>query len=84
MRVFFEGQAGHVLQFDEMGFSLYGSKNGEGGRPGSTPTNRDLPEAGKTVFKLSAKCSLMFGMNFADEAMLPMVVLPSGAVKPKV
>jgi hypothetical protein len=81
---FYHDQVRRVVQFDEMGFSLDGSKNGKGGRPTATPTNPFLPESGKPVNKSSGKTSWMFGCNFADEALPPMVVLPSTAETPRV
>jgi hypothetical protein len=82
--VFYDDQERRVVQFDELGFSLDGSKNGKGGRPTATPTNPLLPEAGKPVNKSSSKTSWMFGCNFADEALPPMVVLASSAETPMV
>jgi hypothetical protein len=81
---FYHDQVQRVVQFDEMGFLLDGSKNGKGGRPTATPTNPFLPESGKPVNKSSGKTSWMFGCNFADEALPPMVVLPSTAETPRV
>ena len=81
--VLYDGMAKRIIQCDEMGFSLDGSKNGVGGRESATPTNPNLPEAGKPTNKSSQKSSWMFGMNFDDEPLPPMVVLPSAAEIPK-
>ena len=42
-----------------------------------------MSEAGKPVNKSSQKTSWMLGMNYADEPLPPMVVLPSSAESPK-
>jgi hypothetical protein len=77
--VLFEGQAQRIVQFDEMGFSFDGSKNGKGGRPAAVSTNPDVSDPKQPTSKSAQKVSCMFGMNFAYEAIPPMFVVTSKA-----
>jgi len=77
--VFFKDQERRLLQYDEMGFSLDGSKNGKGGREAAVLTNPNIPEPKQPTNKSSQKVTCLFGMNFKKEAIPPLFVLASNA-----
>ena len=79
--VFYEGQQRRIIQFDEMGFSFDGSKNGKGGRPAALSINPTVPDPKQPTSKSSQKITCMFAMNYENEAIPPMFVITSKAQK---
>ena len=69
----------NIVQMDEMGFSLDGSKNGRGGRKAAMIENRNAPKPSVPTNHSSAKVSGLFAINMAKEALPPLFVLPSEA-----
>ena len=65
-----------------MGFSLDGSKNGVGGRPGTVLTNQKLPDGGEAVEKSSAKVSILFAANYDMQPLPLLIIFPSKAKEP--
>ena len=82
--IFLDGQKRRIIQFDEMGFSLDGSKNGKGGRPAAVLSNPTFMEPEQPVNKSAQKITCMYGINFANEAIPPLFVLTSSAEDPRV
>jgi len=82
--VFYEGQQRRMIQFDKMGFSLDGKKNGKGGRPAAVTTNPNIPEPAQPTNHSSQKVTCLFGMNYAGEAIPPMFVIASSDEAPRV
>ena len=82
--VFFDGQKRRIVQFDEMGFSLDGSKNGKGGRPAAMLSNPALMEPDTPTNKSSQKITCMYGINFENEPLPPLFVLTTSAESPRV
>ena len=72
------------MNFDEMGFSYDGCKNGVRGRKAMYHTNKHLPQPGQASNKSAQKNSLICGMNFAFEALPPGIILQSSAVAPRI
>ena len=81
--VFYNDQKRRLIHIDEMGFSLDGSKNGVGGRPGTFSTNCDFADAGQPTSKSSKKVSLLVAANYAGEALPLLIVFPSTAKHPQ-
>jgi len=81
--VFYEGQRRRIIQFNEMGFHLDGKKNGKGGRPAAVPTNPNIPESGEPTNHSSQKVTCLCGMNYAGEAIPPVIVVSTKADKPR-
>ena len=69
----------NIVQIDEMGFSLDGSKNGKGGRKAAMMENTNAPNPRTPTNHSSAKISGLFAINMAKEALPPLFVLPSDA-----
>ena len=80
--VFKPGATSRILHIDEMGFSLDGSKNGVGGRPGTVLTNQKLPDGGEAVEKSSAKVSILFAANYDMQPLPLLIIFPSKAKEP--
>ena len=72
------------MNFDEMGFSYDGCKNGLRGRKAMYHTNKHLPQPGQATNKSAQKNSLICGMNFAFKALPPGIILQSSAVAPRI
>jgi len=81
--VFYQDQERRIVQFDEMGFSLDGKKNGKGGRPAAVPKNPALPDPQQPTSHSNQKVTCLCGMNYACEAIPPLFVVASGAENPK-
>jgi hypothetical protein len=79
--VWFEGQAKNVLNFDELSFSLDASTTRGGGRPSQVPDTIGVQGSGEAAPKSDAKVTVVFGMNFNDEAMPPYLMFPTKATK---
>ncbi|CAB9516025.1 hypothetical protein SEMRO_756_G197690.1 [Seminavis robusta] len=74
----------HVLQFDEMNIALDANDSAIGGRASRVPTatRLGLNDAGSATEKSAAKMTVMFGINFAGEALPPLLVFPTQAKNP--
>lgn len=68
-----------VLQFDEMNIALDGTDASIGGRESRIPTAKGHADSGKAVEKSGASMTIMFGLNFANEALPPLFIFPSKA-----
>ncbi|CAB9513798.1 unknown protein [Seminavis robusta] len=79
-----EQRLSHVLQFDEMNVALDGADSSIGGRESKVPTATGigLADAGTAAEKSGAKMTIMFGLNFAGEALPPLLLFPSHAKNP--
>ena len=77
-------KAKRLINFDEIGISFSGSKNGIGGRPGAVMITEDVNEAGTPQHKTSQRVSTIYGMNFAFEALPPFHVIQSTAENPRI
>ncbi|CAB9505420.1 hypothetical protein SEMRO_230_G093370.1 [Seminavis robusta] len=71
-----------VLQFDEMNIALDGTDDSIGGRQSRIPTSKGMGNAGKAAEKSGASMTLMFGMNFANEALPPLFIFPTKSKDP--
>ena len=71
-----------ILQYDEIGISFSGSKNGKGGRPGAYSSNSEVNESGMLAHKTSQRVSSILGMNYEEEALPPYHVLATSADRP--
>ena len=67
----------NIIQMDEMGFSLDGSKNGRGRRKAAMMENNNAPKPSVPTNHSSEKVSGLFAINMAKEALPPLIVLPS-------
>jgi hypothetical protein len=74
-----EGQCRRVINLDEMSLSLDSSSTRAGGRPASVPTAIGVHGDGDPAAKSGDKCTIIFGMNFASEAMPPFIQFPTKA-----
>lgn len=73
----------HVLQFDEVNLCLDGTDESIGGRQSRIPTARhDVADSGQAAEKSGAKMTIVFGINFAGEALPPLLTFPSKAKDP--
>jgi hypothetical protein len=77
--VWLEGQERNVINFDELSFSLDASTTQGGGRPSQVPDNVGVQGSDEAAPKSDAKVTVIFGMNFADEAMPPYLMFPTKA-----
>ena len=77
--VWFEDQPRRVLNLDEMSLSLDCSSTRGAGRPASVPMAIGVHGDGDPSPKSSDKCTVIFGMNFASEAMPPHIQFPTKA-----
>ena len=64
--------------------SFDGSKNGIGGRLPSYYTNPLFGEAGTASAKSSLKVTVLFGANYKNEPIPPLIVFPTAAKSPKI
>ena len=73
-----------ILNFDEMPFSLDGSTNGVGGQKPGTNTNLGVTQPGMPTNKSSNRVTIIFGINFASEALPPLIITQSKAKDPRI
>lgn len=71
--VWHEEQERRVINLDEMSLSLDSSSTRGGGRPAAVPMAIGIHGDGDPAPKSSDKCTVIFGMNFASEAMPPYI-----------
>ena len=72
------------MNFDEIGFSYDGCKNGVRGRKAMYHSNKNLPQPGQASNKSAQKNSLICGMTYAFEALPPGCILQSAAAAPQI
>lgn len=73
-----------VLQFDEMAIALDGSDDSIGGREPRIPTARGMEGDGSQAHEKSGtSMTVMFGINFAGEALPPLLIFPTRGKDPK-
>ena len=72
-------RAGNI---DEMSWGFGHEANGIGGRPGVSLTTELVPNPGDPAQKSSLKVTILYGMTYADEALPPLIILPSSAEQP--
>ena len=72
------------MNFDEMGFSYDGCKNGVRGRKAMYASSIHLPQPGQASNKSAQKNSLICGMTYAFEALVPGIILQSSAEAPRI
>ena len=78
----FPNQCCRAGNIDEMSWGFGHDANGLGGRPGMSLTTELVPTPGDPAQKSSLKVTLLYGMTFADEALPPLIILPSSAENP--
>ena len=72
------------MNFDEMGFSYDGCKNGMRGRKAMYHNNKHLPQPGQASNKSAQKNSIIAGMTYAFEVIPPGIILQSSAAAPHI
>ena len=72
-----------ILNFDEMGFSYDGCKNGLRGRKAMSNNNKHLPQPGQASSKSANRNTVMAGMTFAYKAITPGLIIQSVAENPQ-
>ena len=72
------------MNFDEMGFSYDGCKNEVRGRKAMVASTIHLPQPGQASNKSAQKNSLICGMTYAFEALVPGIILQSSAEAPRI
>ena len=72
-------QVQNIVQMDEMGFSMDGSKNGKGGRKPKVLENKNVSKPGVPTNKSLQKFSGLYAINFGYEVLPPYFILPSDA-----
>jgi hypothetical protein len=77
-------QRARYINVDEISFSLGYGDNGVGGREPMKFTVDGIRDSGEEEQKSSFKCTLLFGMNGRDEALPPLIILPSAAANPRI
>ena len=77
--VWHKGQEFRVLNLDEMSLSLDASSTCGGGRPSHVPGTVGVQGDGIAAPKCNDKVTVIFGMNFGNEAMPPYIQFPTTA-----
>jgi hypothetical protein len=80
----YEDQKTRGMNWDEMRWSFDYSKNGQGGRPPTIFVANKLQNVGEGAQKSSYSCSIMFGVTYNNEALPPLIILPSTAEYPRI
>ena len=80
----FEDQRRNGGNFDEMGFGLGKDANGLGGRQPTQFVFQEIRNSGEPDQQSNIRVTLFLGVNYADEPLPGLIILPSAAEKYKV